>query len=358
MTDYLAKNGHKLGIYILPGIREDAYEANYPIKGTKYRLRDICTEKRDGNGFKGSTFMPDPTAPQEAVQAYYDSMADLFAEWGVGFVKVDGCGPGGGDQFYPYQSPDNRRCLRALSRAFERHNIWMELSWFMDFTYADEWAEISNGARVYIDIESYSTRTMTSSHRVMQRITQASRWVDTGVVGSAYGFYIDLDVVVVGMTVDGKCVDGLDNDDVRQTYISFWALVSSVFCIGADPRKIPDKYLAMLTHPNILAIHQSGVMARPVGSGNAWHNRRQIWWHTMPDGRIVVGLFNTSTYTFMLGWSYEITLKFADLGINAAAVELEDVWTGEKMGLYEKSYTKRLRSGQCQLLFLSYNRPQ
>ncbi|KAI9492834.1 glycoside hydrolase superfamily [Zychaea mexicana] len=349
VSDHLRKNGHQLGIYILPGIRKDAYDANARVKGTDYRMQDLVVNKREGNGFKGATYMPD--AHLDIVQIYYDSLAELFAEWGVGFVKIDGCGPGGGDQFYPYQSPDNRECLKMLAKAFQRFNIWMELSWYMDHSYAEDWARLSNGARIFIDIESYSTRTMTTSHRVFQRVTQAARWIDTDVVGKEYGFFVDLDVVLVGMVVGGKCVDGLDNDDVRKTYISFWAIVSSVFCIGSDPRAIPDKYLAFLNHPGILEIHQAGNMARPIGSGNVWLNRRQIWWKRMPDGQICCLLFNAHTYIFMLGFSHDIQLDLTDVGIVSAAIL--DVWTGEKLGVHNGSYTARLRPGQCQMLMLT-----
>lgn len=350
LSDHLRKNGHKLGLYMLPGVRKDAYEANTPVLGTEYRLQDLVIDKKEGNGFKGSTYMPDNHL--DVAQQYYNSIADAFAEWGVSFVKVDGCGPGGGDQFYPYQSPDTREDLKMMARAFKRYDIWLELSWFMDHTYANDWACLSNGARVFIDIESYSTRTMTSSHRVFQRFTQAARWVDSNVVGSDYGFYIDLDVVLVGMVVNGKCVDGLDNDDVRMSYISFWALVSSVFCIGADPRMIPDKYLAMLNHPDILAIHQAGNMARPIGSGDVWQNRKQVWWKRMPDGRICCGLFNAHTYMFMLGKSHEITLDLKEVGLANRQVKLFDIWEGKDIGVVTDTYRVRLRPGQCQMLFL------
>ncbi|KAI9320836.1 glycoside hydrolase superfamily [Dichotomocladium elegans] len=351
LSDYLKKNGHKLGLYMLPGVRKDAYEANTPIKGTNHRVRDIIRQRKDGNGFKDTTYMPDSLP--EAAQAYYDSIADLYAEWGVSFVKLDGCGPGGGDQYYPYQAPDNRECLRMMTKAFHRHNIWVELSWYMDHTYVEDWARYANGARIFIDIESYSTKTMTSSHRVFQRISQAARWVDKGMIGSDYGFFLDLDVVLVGMVVKGKCVDGLDNDDVRMSYISFWALLSSVFCIGADPRMIPDKYLAMLNNPDILAIHQAGNMARPVGSGDVWQNRKQIWWKAMPDGRICVGLFNAHTYMFMLGVSHDFKLDLRDVGITSKRADAYDVWKGESIGTLEGEYGVRLRPGQCQILFLT-----
>ncbi|KAL0075153.1 glycoside hydrolase superfamily [Phycomyces blakesleeanus] len=349
LSDYLARNGHKLGLYILPGIRKEAIKRNAQVKNTGVYLKDLVLEKRQGNGFKGSTYMPDKHT--DIIQKYYNSIAEQFSDWGVSFVKVDGCGPGGGDPFYPNQSPDNRACLRMLSNAFKQHSIWLEISWYMDSDYATDWAEIANGARIYIDIESYSTKTMTSSHRVFQRITQTANWADLQVIGPRHGFFLDLDVVVVGMTVDGVCVDGLDNDDVRLSYISFWALVSSVFCIGADPRCIPEKYLRMLNHPVIICIHQSGIMAQPIRSGNAWQNRKQVWWKRMPDNSICVGLFNTHVYKIMLGLSHEVKFKLSDIGLESASIK--DIWTGEMLGVFNDTYSVSLRPGQCQMLLLT-----
>ncbi|KAI8342530.1 glycoside hydrolase superfamily [Chlamydoabsidia padenii] len=350
LSDYLASNGHKLGVYILPGIRKDAAEdTTVKIKGTNYRLGDIVKKKRNGNGFVGSTYMPDEDM-DDLAQMYYDSMGDLFAEWGVSFVKIDGCGPGGGDTLRPNQSPDNRKCLAMMKKAFEKHNIWMELSWYLDPTYADEWATLANGARIFIDIESYSKRSMTSSLRVFQRFTQAANWANTGVIGPDHGFYIDLDVVTVGMTVNGKCIDGLYNDDIRLSYISFWALTSSIFCLGADPRRIPDKYLKWFNHPEILNIHQTGIMAKPIQSGNAWNNRRQVWWKKMPDGTVVVGLYNTSVFMFMLGKNYDVKFALKDVGMDKAVIK--DIWAGKVLGTYDHKYSVVLRPGQCQILLL------
>lgn len=348
ISDHLARNEHKLGIYILPGIRQDAVTQKKLIKGTNVTLDQLVPSRKEGCGFNGTTFMPDEH--NDLVQKYYDSMAELFNDWGVSFVKLDAVGPGGGSEYYPYTAPDSRACTRMMYKAFQSYNIWLEISWQIDANYADEWSDFSNGARIYVDIESYSTRSMTSSHRIMQRITPCEKWADKFVVGSDHGFYIDLDAVLVGMTVDGKCIDGLDNDDVRQTYISFWAIVSSVFCTGSDPRTIPDKYLAWYNHPEMLEIHQSGVMAKPIGSGNVWQNRRQVWWKKLEDDRIYVCLINAHTYIFMLGLSHEVTLNIADIGLSRA--QLKDVWTGEDLGVYEDKYSIVLRPGQSQTLLV------
>ncbi|KAI8985202.1 glycoside hydrolase superfamily [Pilobolus umbonatus] len=346
VAQYLKKNGHKLGLYLLPGIRLDAVEEKKKIKGTQHTLDEIVTARKEGCGFNGSTYMPD--GPSALVEAYYQSVAELLHMWGVFYVKLDGVGPGGGSEYFPNQSPDNRSCTMILHNALRKYNIWLEVSWYIDSDYADEWAQISNGARIYVDIESYSTRTMTSSHRVMQRISLCDKWAEYPVIGSDYGFYLDLDAVLVGMTVGNACVDGLDNDDIRLTYIGFWAFTSSVFCIGSDPRCIPDHYLKWYNHEEILEIHQSGIMPKPIGSGDVWQNRRQIWHKKLRDGRIYVCLINAHTYPFMLGRSHQITLRLSDLGCRRA--EIRDVWNNNTIGSFDENYTILLRPGQSQII--------
>ncbi|KAI9247842.1 glycoside hydrolase superfamily [Sporodiniella umbellata] len=349
VSDHLKKNGHKLGVYILPGVRQDAIEKGCRIKGTQCLLSDVVQSKKEGCGFAGTTYMPD--SHDERTEAYYESVAELLNEYGVSFVKLDAVGPGGGTEYFPNQSPDNRSCTAMIYKALRKYNIWVEVSWYIDSSYAKEWSQISNGARIYVDIESYSTKQMTSSHRIIQRITMCERWSTEDVVGSDHGFYVDLDVVLVGMTVNGKCIDGLDNDDVRQTCIGFWAMVSSVFCLGSDPRTIPDKYLAWYNHKEILEIHQSGVMAKPIGLGHVWWNRKQVWWKKLKDGRIYVCLINAHTYPFMLGYSHQVAIEFKDIGLDQAYVK--DVWEDKQLGLFKKKYSVNLKSAQSQIILIT-----
>lgn len=43
-----------------------------------------------------------PDVHDEYAQMYYDSMGELFAEWGISFIKIDGCGPGNAIYIYMY----------------------------------------------------------------------------------------------------------------------------------------------------------------------------------------------------------------------------------------------------------------
>ena len=68
--------------------------------------------------------------------AYIDSIADLFAAWGVDFLKFDSVTPGRATNDL---SLDARDEVKGWSQALARHKIWFELSWALDINYADYW---------------------------------------------------------------------------------------------------------------------------------------------------------------------------------------------------------------------------
>jgi alpha-galactosidase len=86
IADYIHNLGLKFGIHIMRGIPRQAVHAAAPIQGTSKTARDIahsfsiCSWNTDMYGVN-------PNA--DGAQEYYDSLFDLYASWGVDFVKVD-----------------------------------------------------------------------------------------------------------------------------------------------------------------------------------------------------------------------------------------------------------------------------
>ena len=85
LAAYVHSLGLKFGIHIIRGIPRQAVERNLPIEGSGYHAADAadtsdtCRWNHDNYGVKNNA----------AGQAYYDSIARLYASWGVDFVKVD-----------------------------------------------------------------------------------------------------------------------------------------------------------------------------------------------------------------------------------------------------------------------------
>ena len=107
LADYVHSKGLKFGIHIMRGIPREAVDKNLPIKGTRYHARDVA-DKINVCQWKGmeDTYGVDMSKP--GAQAYYDSIAELYASWGVDYVKAD-------DMTRPYhgtRDPRAQRCLK------------------------------------------------------------------------------------------------------------------------------------------------------------------------------------------------------------------------------------------------------
>src|SRR5258707_3618699 len=86
LADYIHSLGLKFGIHILRGIPKQAVAQNLPIAGSPDHAADaantldLCPWNYDNYG-------TDTAKP--AAQAYYDSIAQLYASWTVDLIKVD-----------------------------------------------------------------------------------------------------------------------------------------------------------------------------------------------------------------------------------------------------------------------------
>ena len=85
IADYVHSLGLKFGIHIMRGVPRQAVHQNLPIKNCRAKCRDIahhfsvCSWNTDMYGCKNT----------EAAQAYYNSIFELYAQWGVDFIKCD-----------------------------------------------------------------------------------------------------------------------------------------------------------------------------------------------------------------------------------------------------------------------------
>src|SRR5690348_7273444 len=102
--------GLKFGLYLNPGIRQDVVSANLPIRGTSHHAKDIADTKHLGNTTGCCYWRIDFSKPGS--HEYIQSIVDLFASWGVDYVKMDFVGPGGGNV-----AADNRTEIQAWHQA-------------------------------------------------------------------------------------------------------------------------------------------------------------------------------------------------------------------------------------------------
>jgi alpha-galactosidase len=86
LADYIHGKGLKFGIHMMRGVPVIAVNKNTPILGTNFKAADIYSPLEQCNWLHDNYTVD---SKKEGAQAYYNSIFQLYASWGLDFVKVD-----------------------------------------------------------------------------------------------------------------------------------------------------------------------------------------------------------------------------------------------------------------------------
>jgi len=110
LADYVHSLGLKFGIHILQGIPREAVKRNDAIEGSTFHAAGAANT----SGTCRWNFDNYDVKNNAAGQAYYDSIARLYASWGVDLIKADCI------SFGPYKGDEIRMLSRALGKTGRR----------------------------------------------------------------------------------------------------------------------------------------------------------------------------------------------------------------------------------------------
>ncbi|SNS69563.1 Carbohydrate binding domain X2 [Asanoa hainanensis] len=316
VIDHVHANGQKFGLYMIPGVGPDVYNASLPIAGAPgCTTHDIAAQPLRPADYWHIGYKMDFANP--CSQKYIDSIVDQFAQWGVDFVKFDSVTPGSGISDL---SLDARDDVTAWSAALKRNKIWFELSWAVDPKYADFWRSKANGWRIDWDVECYcGDEALTQWQNVARLFPNLATWWRYG----GNGGWNDLDSLNIG----NGTMDGLTRDE-RRTAMTLWSISAAPLYLGNDLTKLDAYGLSLLTNPEVIAVDQAGVPARPVSTTT----QQQTWYARGDDGSYTVALFNLGRA------DKDITVDWSDLGLTGAAT-VRDLWDRKDLGRFTDSFT-------------------
>jgi Alpha galactosidase A/Alpha galactosidase C-terminal beta sandwich domain/Carbohydrate binding module (family 35) len=329
VADYVHSLGLKFGLYVTPGISDQAVSANTPIQGTSYTASQIANGSSEANyncgGMQGINYSA------AGAQAFINSWADEFASWGVDYLKLDGVGDSDiGD-------------VQAWSTGLQQSGrpIHLELSNSLDIANASTWAQYSNGWRTGGDIECYcgsdssgNPQPLTTWGSIQGRFAQIAQWQPYGGPGA----FNDYDSIEFG---DGSTIDGLSTTEGQSQY-GLWAMAASPLLLGVDLTQLNSTEVADLKNPGIVAVDQDGIDARRIVS----NVNQQAYAKTEQNGDVILGLFN-----FNGSGSQTVTVSLAAAGITGSATAT-NLWTGASAGTLSGTYSVTLAAGASQILKL------
>ncbi|QHN03597.1 alpha-galactosidase [Granulicella sp. WH15] len=323
LVDHIHANGQKAGIYWIPGIEQPAVNGNFPILGTPYTTQQIVAIPLA----QGNTFAAPPPNPfhdkidftKPGAQEYINSIVNLFASWGIDFIKLDSVAPGSD---VDSTAIDDRPDVEAWSKAIAQSGlpIWLTVSWDIDQDFLSTWQQFSNARRIDQDIECEGgCATLTDWPHVVLREHEAVGWEHSA--GPTMGWN-DLDTLDVG---DGA-IDGLTPDE-KQSAITLWAMVNAPMYLGGDLTQLDSFAKSALSNDELIAIDQSTHPGAQVRGGFT-----PVWGSDTQDGYEYVALFNLNAFPTA------VTVNWSDLGFSNA-LSVRDVWNRIDLGGFSGSFS-------------------
>jgi hypothetical protein len=327
LADYVHSKGLKFGIHIMRGIPREAVDKNLPIKGTSLHAADVA-DKSNVCKWKGmeDTYGVDMSKP--GAQAYYDSIAELYASWGVDFVKAD-------DMSRPYQGPE----IHALSVALKKTGRPIVLSLSPGPAPVEKYEDLKANAQMWRISNDFWDRWID----IQKQFALMKVWE-----GKVHrGGWPDADMLPLGhigiRAERGDDRASLLTHDEQYTLMSMWSIFRSPLMFGGDIPSSDAFTIDILTNPEVLDVNQHSQNGREV-----YREGNIISWMADTPGSASRYL----TVSNIGDTERAVHLPWKSVGIDARKVSVRDLWTHKELGSSD-SLTVSLRAHASVLLKLT-----
>jgi hypothetical protein len=239
LADYIHGKGLKFGIHIMRGIPVIAVNQNLPIYQSKYTAQDVYN-KNDLCKWLKDMYTVDATKP--GAQAYYNSLMNMYASWGVDFIKVD-------DLSAPVYHADE---IELIRKAIDQTGRKILLSTSPGETPINNTNHIQSNANMWRTVDDF----WDNWKPLKEHFEVFRRWNGARIKGG----WPDGDMLPLGH-IGIRAERGVDRrtlftKDEQKTLITLWAMFRSPMMFGGH---LPDNDAftdSLLTNAAILELLQ------------------------------------------------------------------------------------------------------
>ena len=272
LADTIHAKGLKFGIHMMRGIPRQAVAQNTAIKGTTARAADVA-DKNSICPWNSDMYGVDMSKP--GAQAYYDSLYEMFASWGVDFVKVD-------DLSRPYHWPEIQAIRRAIDKT-GRPIVFSTSPGETPLTAGEHVEEHANMWRISDDFWD-------DWPALFAQFKRLNDWTPN----RGAGHFPDADMLPLGAIRQVRGAGGGGwtrfTPDEQRTMMSLWAIARSPLMMGGDMTKNDNWTLSLLTNSEVLGVNQNSSRNRQL-----FNREGEIAWIAdVPNSRDkYLAVFNT-----------------------------------------------------------------
>jgi len=248
---------------------------------------------------------------------YYMQMdAQTFADWGVDYLKLDGC-------YANVQQYDDGYPAMTMFLNMTKRPIVFSCSWpaYQEGHMTPNYKKIAQNCnlwRNYADIQD--------SYDSLKGIINfygddKTKFVEI----AAPGQFNDPDMLIIGNF-------GLSRDQERMQ-MGMWAIMASPLIMSADLRTIRQDAQNLLTNKHVLAINQDSLGRQ--GMRIAKNGNIQVWTRPLSGGSLAFALLN-----FGAADPTRVSIKLTDLGLSSSGgYHVNEVFDQQDMGKFMPNAT-------------------
>ena len=304
LAEYVHSLGLKFGIHIMRGIPRQAVYERTKIKGTDKTAADVA--KTDSIcAWNTDMYGVDPAKP--GAKEYYDSIFELYASWGVDFVKCDDIAR---------ELPKEESELIMLSDSLKNCGRDMVLSLSPGpalLEKAELYKQVSNMWRITDDFWD-------NWQLLYNMFERCEKWAPH----NGAGHWADADMLPIGYIKQDYSPDITTQftKDEQVTMLTLWSIFRSPLIIGGEMTKFDDFTMSLLTNKGILKMHRNVRHSHQVWRRKMNGSEIVLWTAADAEGGQYAALFNIGEN------AADISVPLTELEIYEAK-DITELWSNE-----------------------------
>ena len=308
LADYIHSLGLKFGIHIMRGIPRGAAHSKGQVLGADVTADEIA------NAYSICGWNPDMYGIKDTLagQAYYNSIIDLYASWGVDFIKCDDIGT---TSLYKQDLYSGRHEIEMIAKAIEKSGRPIVLSLSPGPALIEKawhYKKFANMWRVTDDFWD-------NWDLLKDMFTRCELWESH----VSKGCYPDCDMLPLGMVGKGfgQERETMMTKEEQKTMMTLWCIFGSPLMLGAEMTKMDDWTVSLLTNEKILAMLTVDCVPKQIYRDE----KKAVWMaYNQQEEQCHVALFNLSEET------KEVGVYLKEICSTNTNRELEELWSGER----------------------------
>ena len=311
LADYIHSKGLKFGIHIMRGIPVQAVNKKLPIKGTTVTADQVYTTELQCRWLKDNYTV---VASKPGAQEYYNSIMEMYASWGVDFIKID-------DLSRPYHQAE----IELIRKAIDKTGRPIVLSTSPGETPADKAEHVKEHANMWRMVDDVWDVWRDLPH--LMKV--AENWYSYIKPGTCP----DCDMIPLGRISirgeRGKDRQSRLTQDEQYSLMTFFTIFRSPLMFGGDMPSLDPFTQSLLTNKAVLKMHKESI------------DVKQLF---QKDGKVAVTSYNPKTkerYLALFNLSdskepMDVSVSLSELGLTKTS-KITNMWTGKAIGKFEKT---------------------